>query len=69
MCVDLVNNGWSLFYWGLMLLWVMNVRFEHLCTVSEKLQGYFQVYRNSFITLRTPKLVVERSVVAMAASS
>ena len=33
---DSANGGWFLFYWGLILLFVMGVRFENTCIVSGK---------------------------------
>ena len=69
---DKANSGWFLFYWWLMLLWVICLEFENICTVSckgnvsrsiPKLYGW--VYKN----LKLSPLAVEHSVVVMTTGS
>ena len=47
-CVDDSANGsWFLFYWRLMLLWMMGVGFENICSFRENkcLQGYLKTIK------------------------
>ena len=59
-----------MFYWGFMLLWVMGLGFENMCTVSVKWNFskiiprlYWWVYK----ALTLPSLTVELNVVVMTA--
>ena len=64
-----MNDGWFLFCWGLMLLWVMHVGFDKNCTASGKWNGFRfipRLYGWVYKTLRLSPLVAEHSVVNMS---
>ena len=69
---DSSTGGWFLFYWGVILLWVIGLKFENTWTVSWKgniSRVISRLYGWVYKTLKLSPLAVEHSVVVTTAGS